>query len=122
MKPLDKLQAIVDATTPGPWFLADNGAIRAKNRIPFGIENLDKRFEGYKPWCAFVDDNAETGKFIIAARNVMPALIEVIRLLYTVKGCRVEMAGGKEWLHIPMFYLDEIKDALAALDKAIEGT
>lgn len=119
MKTLDKLQAIVDATTPGPWkYDWGNWEVEGAGDERHAVCALDSSVRGgYEPnpFDPIVD-----GEFIAKARNVMPALIEAVRAAQRLHTKVGDGDNGPARTWSTAWY--DLDDALRALDKAIESS
>lgn len=86
---LQELEAVLDATTPGPWVLEKQSACEFWINAPEGDAKL-----GYKSWDGLIvtygdEDNPEqatkaakaNARFILTAKATLPRLIEEIRRL-----------------------------------------
>lgn len=106
MDSLDKLRALCDAATPGPWEVDGSGIYSKVIHKDYG-----------RPWLVSGQVYPNDGDFIAAARTALPALIELCEALEKKDAAR----DGYVWkdpAKSKIEWLAEYKAATAAVEAA----
>lgn len=96
MTKLEELKAAYEAATPGEWVTGKGGTAYYPLQIRCVSSDWDSLIAAFHSWDAQKESNAV---FIALAHNLMPALLEAVNLLETLRYSMSQYDDGEWFLH-----------------------
>ena len=96
MTKLEELKAAYEAATPGEWVTGKGSTAYYPLQIRCVSSDWDSLIAAFHSWDAQKESNAN---FIALAHNLMPALLEAVDLLETLRYSMSQYDDGEWFLH-----------------------